>query len=155
MTRSLYSSLLVTVTCLALSAPFAHAQGSLSGTRRSTELLQAFREVVAAPSQSTARVTGDGKEIALATVVAPDGLLITKASELRGKLVCKFKDGRSLDATIVGLEPKNDLAMLRVQANDLKPIAWVDSKSAEAGDWLATPGPGSEPVAVGVVGVPT
>lgn len=155
MTRSLYSLLLVTVTALTLNTASAHAQGSLAGTRRSPELLQAFREVVAVPSQSTVRVLGDGKEIALAAVVSADGYLVTKASELRGKLTVKFKDGRSADATIVGIEPKHDLAMLKVQASGLVPVVWVDSKSAEAGDWLATPGLGSEPVAVGVVGVPT
>jgi serine protease Do len=140
---------------LALAAAFADAQGIPNGTRRSPELLQAFRPVVHSASRSTARVRGDGKELALATVVSPDGLLVTKYSELKGKLTCELPDGRKLDATLIGVEPKHDLAMLKVQATGLTAVEWADSKKAEAGDWLASAGPGDAVVAIGVVGVPT
>jgi len=140
---------------LALAAAFADAQAIPSGTRRSPDLLQAFRPVVASASRSTARVRGDGKEVALATVVSPDGLLVTKYSELKGKLTCDLPDGRKLDAMVIGVEPKHDLALLKVQASGLTAVEWADSKKAEAGDWLASAGPGDSPVAIGVVGVPT
>jgi serine protease Do len=45
--------------------------------------------------------------------------------------------------------------LLKVEARGLRPIVWRDSKEAVVGSWLATPGPGAEPVAVGVVSVAT
>ena len=121
--------------------------------KNSPAVLTAFRAVVAAPSESTVRVLCDDKAAALGTIVAADGYLITKASELKGRITCQLKDGRSFVAKIVGVEDKHDLAMLKIEAKDLKPIEWRDSKSAEVGNWLASAGAGDEPVAIGVVSV--
>ncbi|MGL4549942.1 MAG: PDZ domain-containing protein [Gemmataceae bacterium] len=136
-------------------AGLAAAQGVPSGSRRSPEMLNAFRPVVAAAARSTARVRGDGKEVALATVVGADGLLVTKFSELKGKLTCDLPDGRRVDAAVIGIEAKHDLALLKVEASGLTPAEFKNSAKAQAGEWLASAGPGEEPIAVGVVGVPT
>lgn len=133
----------------------AQAQWGPPPARTSAKVLEAYREVVKAPSQSTVRILCDNKEVALGTIVEADGYIVTKASQLKGKIVCKFKDGRSLEATIVGVEDKHDLAMLKVRASGLKPIVWAHSKTAEAGNLLAAPGIGDVPVSVGVVSVPT
>jgi serine protease Do len=134
-----------------LAAPSAGA-----ALRDSPQVKAAFREAVAKPSASTVRVLCDDKEVALGTVVARDGWVLTKHSELaKGKLVCRFKDGRRLEARLVGVEKKTDLAMLKVEATDLKPIEWRDSKEAAVGNWLASPGQGADPVAIGVVSVAT
>ena len=125
-------------------------------SRRSPEMLRAFREVVAQAAKSTARVLGDGVEVALATIVDADGYLITKYSELKGRLTCRLPNGRTVRATLIGVEPKFDLAMLKVDATGLTPVTWVSSTKAQVGDWVATPAPGGgEPLAVGVIGVAT
>ena len=116
-------------------------------------VLAAFRGVVAKPSQSTVRILCDDKETALGTIVSGDGYLVTKASELKGKIVCKLRDGKTYPARIVGIEDKSDLAMLKIDARGLKPIEWADPKSAVVGNWLASPGIGEDPVAIGVVSV--
>jgi serine protease Do len=95
------------------------------------------------------------KEAALGTVLSADGWILTKASELKGKILCKLKDGRALPAKIVGIEERHDLALLKIEAKDLRPIEWRESKSAEVGNWLASPGVGVEPVCIGVVSVAT
>jgi serine protease Do len=121
--------------------------------RTSPAVLAAFREVVARPSESTVRVLSDEKEAALGTIVGGDGWIITKATELKGKVTCKLKDGRSFAAKLVGLEDKHDLAMLKIEAKGLRAIEWRDSKTAAVGNWLASPGTGDAPVAIGVVSV--
>lgn len=113
----------------------------------------AFRAVVAKPSACTVRVLCNGKEAALGTVVGEDGWIITKNSELVGKIVVKTRDGKAYDATIEGVEDKFDLAMLKIKASGLKVIEWAPAKSAEQGDWLAAVGVEEDPVAVGVVSV--
>lgn len=112
-----------------------------------------FRDVVAQPSQSTVVVRCEGKEVALGTVVGAEGWILTKYSELKGSAVCVFRDGQELPARLTGYHEPYDLAMLKVEAKDLKPVQWGDVKTALVGNWVATPGNSSDPVSLGVVSV--
>jgi serine protease Do len=122
--------------------------------RSNPKVLAAFRDVVARPGESTVRVQCDGQDAALGTIVGPDGWILTKASELKGKIVCRLKDGREFDARIVGVHEGHDLAMLKIDINGLSPVEWMESKTAAVGALLASPG--TEPaLVVGVVSVAT
>jgi serine protease Do len=123
--------------------------------RDNPKVVQLFRPVVAPVTTSTVRVVCDGKNAALGTVVGADGWIITKASELKGKVVCKFKDGKELPATVVGVHEPFDLAMLKVEATSLTVVEWRHSKEAKVGHWVASAGTGEDPVAIGVIGVAT
>lgn len=123
--------------------------------RSNPQILGTFRPVVAQASQSTVRVLCDGQETALGVVVGADGWVLTKANDLKGKLSCKLKDGRQLDARLVGVHEAHDLAMLKIEATGLRPVEWTDSKAAAVGHWVACVGPGADPVGVGVVSVGT
>jgi serine protease Do len=118
-------------------------------------MLAAFREVVAKPSQSTVHVLCQEKEVALGTIVRADGYIVTKFSELKTPIVCKLKSGKEYSAKLVGVETKNDLALLKVEAQGLAVIQWIESKSVTAGSWLASAGTERDPVAIGVVSVAT
>jgi serine protease Do len=67
--------------------------------------------------------------------------------------VVKFKDGKELLATIVGVEPRFDLAMLKVDAKGLPSVEWAKSEVAPVGNFVASVGQDDKPVAVGVVSV--
>jgi serine protease Do len=123
--------------------------------RNNPKIVKLFRSVVATPSESTVRVQCDGKDVALGTVVGTDGWIITKASELHGPIVCKFKDGREYTAKITGVEAEFDLAMLKVDTGDLKAVEWEDSKAAKVGRWVASVAPAEDPIAIGVISVAT
>ena len=83
----------------------------------------------------------------------PDGWILTKASLLTGKIVCRLKDGRELEARLIGVHDPHDLALVKIEVKGLVPVQWADSKAAPVGNWVASPGIGEEPVAVGVVSV--
>jgi serine protease Do len=119
----------------------------------SPRFLAAFHDVVAEPSRSTVRVLCDNQDAALGAVVGADGWIVTKASELHGKIVCRLRDGRERSAVLVGVSEPYDLAMLKIEAKDLTPVLWRDSKNEKVGNWLATPGTSDIPVAVGVLSV--
>jgi len=149
------AGILAVALVLTVGAP-AHAQRSEPpAPRNSPKMLAAFRPIVSRPALSTVRVLSDGKDCALGTVVSADGLILTRASDLKGKLSCEFRDGKEYPARVLGIEPKTDLALLKVEAKGLTPIEWRDSKSASAGAWLASPGMGQDPAAIGVVSVAT
>jgi serine protease Do len=109
--------------------------------------------VVKPTRESTVRILCDDKESVLGTVVGPEGWILTKASELTGKLVCQLWDGRKLPARVVGVQDVYDLAMLKIETKGLRPVEWRESQLAPVGNWLATPGLGENPLAVGIVSV--
>jgi serine protease Do len=124
--------------------------------RNSPKIIALFTPLIEAPAKSIVRVQCDGKDAVLGTVVSTDGLVITKASELKSdKLVCCFKDGTELSAIRVSTDDKSDLALLKVDGKDLTPIEWADSTTALPGHWLASLGSGDQPAAIGVVGAAT
>ena len=123
--------------------------------RSHARVLAAFRDVVSAPAKSTVQILSDGKRAALGAVVGADGFVLTKASELKGKLQCRLFDGKLLDAQIVGREPSLDLAMLKIDAKELPVIVWSDTDASQVGSLLVTPGLERDPVAIGVLSVGT
>jgi serine protease Do len=132
----------------------AAAQDARDVLRNGPKVLHAFRPVVTGPSASAVRVRCGGRDVALGTVVGADGWILTKASLLTGKdVVCRLHDGRELPARVVGVQDPYDLALVKVEATGLVPVAWRDSTAGDVGRWVASVGPGPEPVAVGVISV--
>ncbi len=119
----------------------------------SSPVKAAFRKVVAEPSQCVVRVKCEGKDAALGTIVGPNGWVLTKASELKGAAVCHLRDGRELAASTVGVDPRFDLAMLKVEATGLPSIKW-NLTDASVGQWVASAGLADDPLALGVISVP-
>ena len=121
-----------------------------------------FDDVVAGARQSLAVVRTKGlsrspkarkRAIALGTVVSEDGLVLTKASELKGELYCEFASGEVVAAELIGLDTENDLALLKTEASELTVGDWVKSNLTETGDWVATPLDHDEEIEVGIVSV--
>jgi len=137
---------------LLLAGSVAPASAQIS---TNPKVLAPFKTVVAAAKDSTVRVRCDDKDAALGTVVASDGLILTKASELKGAVTVRLPDGTEYEAAVLGVHLKTDLALLKVDVKDLKPIKFTDSKKAVMGNWLASPGPTSDPLGVGIVSVKT
>lgn len=85
----------------------------------SPHVRSAFRPVVAEAREASVEVRQQGKRVARGGIVGPDGWIVTKASLVRGSVTCRLKDGRELDARLVGVDSELDLAMLKVAAKDL------------------------------------
>jgi S1-C subfamily serine protease len=102
-----------------------------------------------------------GRKCALATSVAKNGLLITKASEVKGKSVTiEVEPKRFVPAEIVAIAESLDLALVRVADVALAPINLTrDSlriaSEREMGTLCASIGPESKPVGFGLVSVAT
>lgn len=140
--------------CFSIFLSTAHAQRNRF-LRDSKEIIAVFRNVVEEASESTVVIQADGKDIALGTIVSDDGYILTKQSELQANPKCKLKSGKVYDAELIGEHERYDLAMLKIDAENLKPIQWSSSAKMEAGDWVTTVGIDRDPIAIGVVSVPT
>ena len=113
---------------------------------------RAFRPVVADANRSLVTILCDGQPALLGTVVDPDGLILTKASDLRGTVLCKPHGGKKRKTQVVGVSDPHDLAMLKIDSKGLKPIVWAEQPPV-VGSLVATPGGGPDPVAIGVISV--
>ncbi|HEX8913286.1 MAG TPA: trypsin-like peptidase domain-containing protein [Humisphaera sp.] len=115
------------------------------------------------PAVATIR-EGD-KSLSLATVVRADGFLLTKKSEVagaKGPLTARFADGRSLAARVVKTFDEHDLALVRVEADNLTAASFDGEPRAEAynklkpGSFVFAPGTSVDQpmLAMGAVSVP-
>jgi len=112
-----------------------------------------FAASVASARESVVELLDDDRRIALGVVVRDDGWILTKASALHDATRCRV-GGRSLAFQIVATDEASDVAVLRVEADGLVPMAWSEVDPA-VGRWLVTPGPTGRPMAVGTVSVAT
>ena len=116
--------------------------------------LEAFREANAGVKESVVQVLDGDESAALGAVVDADGLVLTKASEVPDGVRCRLADGRVMAAQVVGIDPAFDLALLRMPASGLKPVAWVASGEPSVGTLVAVAGPGPLPKKIGNVSLP-
>jgi S1-C subfamily serine protease len=105
-----------------------------------------LRPLATKVSGSTVTVLGDGKPVAIGTIVANDGRILTKASELYGEISCRLPDGRTLPATVGEVWPERDLAVLRVQADGWPVVRWAEAEKTSPGQLLAAVLPGDSAV---------
>ena len=82
-------------------------------------------------------VKSTGKRRALGTVVGPHGYILTKASELDGELLCRFSDGRVFPAVIHRVSRDDDLALLKVNADNLPSLDWGAPSETTVGTLVA------------------
>jgi hypothetical protein len=108
---------------------------------------EAFRDVVKEANQSTVQVYSGGRRVALGTVIDAHGLVLTKASELREAVECRLSDGRKCAAELLTVNDELDVAVLRIDAKDLKPIHWREDGTPAAGSWPSFRGPQASGVA--------
>lgn len=119
--------------------------------RSGQEVLDAFAPISAQTSNSIVELDVDEDTVALGAVVDSNGLVLTKASELRaGKLTCWLASGKEVQAQLLAIDEEEDVALVRVKAEGLKPVRWATNQVAE-GQWAITPGLAETPQAVGII----
>jgi putative serine protease PepD len=70
-------------------------------------------------------------------VISSDGYIVTNAHVVEGsngQIKAKIGDGKTYDAKLVGEDASTDLALLKVDASGLKPLALGDSSTVQVGD---------------------
>ena len=76
-------------------------------------------------------------------VVSEDGHIVTNNHVVAGakEIAVTFHDKRKLPARVVGMDPKTDLALLKVEAEEpLAHVAFGDSDQVRVGDWVVAVG---------------
>ncbi len=84
----------------------------------------------------------EARGLGTGVIVSADGYILTnnhvvdQADEVRVQL----GDERTFTAKVVGTDPKTDLAVLRIDAQDLQPARLGDSEGLKVGEWVVAAG---------------
>nr|WP_242500523.1 DegQ family serine endoprotease [Tropicimonas sp. IMCC6043] len=76
-------------------------------------------------------------------VISEDGYIVTNNHVIAeaDEISIEFFSGVELDATVVGIDPKTDLALLKVDTEEPLPfVPWGNSDEARVGDWVMAMG---------------
>jgi serine protease Do len=104
---------------------------SRSGAQAHPELPAPFDRFFEAPDQPR-RGTGSG------FIISPDGYIITNNHVVDGfdRFEVRLFDDRQFSATVVGRDPDTDVAVIKIDADDLPAVSFGDSDSLRVGEWV-------------------
>ena len=122
---------------------------------QSEALNATLKTKLATAAQSTVRVWSGKKRLAYGTVIGDGRQVLTKWSEVANAASSLVVDGpnrEAHDAKIIGVYEEEDLAILEINGEALRPIAWSNEKPA-LGAFLVAPQPDGRSAAFGVVSV--
>jgi len=75
-------------------------------------------------------------------IVSPDGYILTNNHVVDGarEVTVTLPDKREFQGTIVGTDPKTDLAVIKIEANNLPTIPWGDASKLQVGEYVLAVG---------------
>jgi S1-C subfamily serine protease len=113
--------------------------------------LEDFNDLFRSQRASVVEILDNGKQVGLGTIVSKDGLIVTKASEFGHLLEVRLFDYSKHIPELVSVDEVNDLALLKIGANELQPVEWADSANIQMGQWVISPHEDKTQVRIGVV----
>lgn len=114
--------------------------------------LQALEPATLELRRSIVDVHCDGQPAAIGLLVG-DGLVLTKASQLTGEIVCGI-GGRERSAEIVARDRPRDLALVKLKGKvpkNLKAVKLASGDAPPTGSWLVTPDVDGSAYSLGIV----
>lgn len=71
-------------------------------------------------------------------IISDDGYILTNNHVVEGadQIVVRLSDRREMEATVVGLDKRTDLALLKIDGSSLPVVELGDSSTLKAGEWV-------------------
>lgn len=84
------------------------------------------------PRQQAQMASGSG------VIIAPDGYIVTNnhVIDKARRILVVLNDKREYEARLVGTDPNTDIALLKVEADELPAIPFGDSDALKIGEWV-------------------
>lgn len=127
---------------------------SRSHQRNHYATLRAYREAIGEQWKATVQILDSDKQLALGTIVRADGWITTKSTEVPDTGIdVRLHDGTRAAGKVKIRRPDLDLALVKIERNELPSIRWNIDAEVPVGGWLASADSRSLPLALGVVSV--
>ena len=75
-------------------------------------------------------------------ILSEDGYIVTNNHVVKGadEITVTLHDKREYTATVIGTDPNTDLALIKIDADDLTPINFANSDDVKVGEWCLAVG---------------
>ncbi len=75
-------------------------------------------------------------------IISEEGYILTNSHVVAEaeKVIIELVDGRTTDVEVVGTDPESDVAVIRIKAEKLTPVALGNSDALEVGEWVLAVG---------------
>lgn len=120
--------------------------GKIRNSRQPEMFNDPFFEYFFGSPQSIPRQQNAPEEVPMGlgsgVIVTEDGYIVTNnhVVENASRLEVTLNDNRYFDATVIGTDPATDIALLKIEAEDLHVIPWGDSDNLKIGEWVLAVG---------------
>ena len=94
-----------------------------------------FADIIKSVGDSIVRVEGRKRQAASGVIIEATGIIVTADHAVRRDEGVRvgLADGTILEAQLIGRDPSTDLAVLRIEATDLKPATWATKEAVDVG----------------------
>jgi|TARA_A200000113_G_scaffold99951_1_gene89582 serine protease Do len=84
----------------------------------------------------------DSNSLGSGFIVSDDGYILTNNHVVQDadEIIVRLNDRRELEAVLIGADPSSDLAVLKVDADDLPTVELGDSDKLDVGEWVVAIG---------------
>ncbi len=122
--------------------------------RSGVRMIEVWKNVQAELRGSVVEIILGGKRVAYGTVVGQEGWILTTASAVKDYPQCRLPSGAIRPARIAAVDHDHDLAMLKVDTTELKPLGKSTALSPLAGTFVTTISLDGSPISAGIVSAP-
>jgi len=83
-----------------------------------------------------------GENLGSGVVISPDGYVVTNNHVVKraGSIRVRLADKRQFDGRLIGTDASTDLAVVKIQGDDLPSLSFGNSNRVQVGDWVVAVG---------------
>lgn len=97
-----------------------------------------FRHFFDAPGGNGKQEEFDAKSLGSGFIISDDGYVMTNHHVIKGadEILVRLSDRRELVAEVIGSDPRSDIAVLKIDADDLPVVKTGSSDELQVGEWV-------------------
>ncbi|MDA8417244.1 MAG: Do family serine endopeptidase [Betaproteobacteria bacterium] len=119
-----------------------HAESPHEGISEHDPMLEFFRQFGIPVPNIPPADSGGESSMGSGFIIRPDGYILTNGHVVQGsdEVTVKLLDKREFKAKVIGIDSKTDVALLKIEANNLPVVHPGDPSKARVGEWVVAIG---------------
>ncbi|MBL8445987.1 MAG: Do family serine endopeptidase [Zoogloeaceae bacterium] len=117
-------------------------EGGVPGLDENDPMFDFFRRMIPRHPPITPRDRDSERAVGSGFIVSADGYILTNTHvvDRAGEIVVSLADKREFGARLIGADKRTDVAVLKIEAQDLPTVRLGDASRLKVGEWVAAIG---------------